>query len=182
MQYADNHIVDLATALTAAWLANPNTRTSADDVPGFIRSMHESLSKLMSGGHTAGDVDAAKEYVRAVTVRKSLANKDHIVSMIDGKPYKALRRHLSSHGLTPERYRARYGLKPSYPMVAENYSEQRREAAKALGLGRVAVIPPAPKSARKDSASGEAPEGGATENNKSPAKKRSGGTIGLRNR
>ena len=56
--------------------------------------------------------------------------------MIDGKPYKTLRRHLAGHGLTPEQYRERYGLKSDYPMVAENYSEARRAMAKTIGLGR----------------------------------------------
>jgi predicted transcriptional regulator len=55
---------------------------------------------------------------------------------VDGKPYKSLRRHLSKHGLTPEDYRKRYGLKPDYPMVAPAYAEQRREMAKKIGLGR----------------------------------------------
>ena len=56
--------------------------------------------------------------------------------MIDGKPYKTLRRHLATNGLTPDQYRERYGLKPDYPMVAENYSESRRAMAKQIGLGR----------------------------------------------
>jgi len=56
--------------------------------------------------------------------------------MIDGKPYKTLRRHLSTHGLTPEEYRRRYKLKPDYPMVSESYSNQRREMAHKIGLGR----------------------------------------------
>jgi len=71
----------------------------------------------------------------AVSVRKSLASKDHILSMIDGKPYKTLRRHLSTHGMTPDEYRQRYGLKSDYPMVAPNYSEQRSAMAKKFGLG-----------------------------------------------
>ena len=56
--------------------------------------------------------------------------------MIDGKPYKTLRRHLTGHGLTPDDYRQRYGLKADYPMVAEAYSEARRDMAKKIGLGR----------------------------------------------
>jgi predicted transcriptional regulator len=56
--------------------------------------------------------------------------------MIDGKPYKSLKRHLGTHGLTPAEYRERYGLKPDYPMVAENYAELRRGLAKKIGLGR----------------------------------------------
>jgi predicted transcriptional regulator len=56
--------------------------------------------------------------------------------MIDGKPYKTLKRHLGMHGLTPAQYRERYGLKSDYPMVAENYAEMRRGLAKKIGLGR----------------------------------------------
>jgi predicted transcriptional regulator len=80
--------------------------------------------------------DVTNEYTPAVSVRKSLASKDHIISMIDGKPYKTLRRHLAGHGLTPQEYRERYGLKSDYPMVAESYSEARRAMAKKIGLGR----------------------------------------------
>jgi predicted transcriptional regulator len=88
-----------------------------------------------------------------VTVRKSLASKDHILSLIDGKPYKTLRRHLSGHGLTPEQYRERYKLKADYPMVAPSYSEKRREVAHRLGLGskgrsaKAAAAAPAPEPA-----------------------------------
>lgn len=73
-----------------------------------------------------------------VSVRKSLASRDHIISMIDGKPYRTLRRHLTTHGLTPDDYRQRYGLKPDYPMVAPSYSESRSAMAKTIGLGRKA--------------------------------------------
>lgn len=55
--------------------------------------------------------------------------------MVDGKPYKTLRRHLATHGMTPESYRERYNLKSDYPMVAPNYSEQRRAMAHKIGLG-----------------------------------------------
>lgn len=56
--------------------------------------------------------------------------------MINGKPYKSLKRHLRTHGLTPAEYRTRYGLKPDYPMVAPSYAELRRGLAKKIGLGR----------------------------------------------
>jgi predicted transcriptional regulator len=56
--------------------------------------------------------------------------------MIDGKPYRTLRRHLASSGLTPDDYRQRYGLRADYPMVAPAYSESRSALAKTIGLGR----------------------------------------------
>ena len=132
----DLNAVELATELTIAWLGNPNTRSSADDVPAFLGKMHETVSALLGTSTEAAPAEAATEYTPAVTARKSLASKDHIISMIDGKSYKTLRRHLATHGMTPAEYRERYGLKPDYPMVAENYSESRRAMAKKIGLGR----------------------------------------------
>lgn len=132
--------VELATELTIAWLGNQNNRVAAEDVPAFLRTMHATISEL-SGTAAAPAADAeasapAEEFTPAVTVRKSLASRDHIISLIDGKPYRTLRRHLSGHGLTAEQYRARYNLKPDYPMVAESYSEQRRAMAMKIGLGQ----------------------------------------------
>jgi predicted transcriptional regulator len=129
--------VELATELTIAWLGNQNNRIAADEVPAFLRTMHATITELSSGAPSepAAEEIGAAEFTPAVSVRKSLASKDHIISMIDGKPYRALRRHLWTHGLTPEEYRVRYNLKPDYPMVAESYSAQRREMAKKIGLG-----------------------------------------------
>lgn len=124
--------LELATELTIAWLSNPNTRAGVDDVPALLQKSHEALASL--GVQTPEE--AQPEYMPAVSARQSLASKDHILSMIDGKPYKTLRRHLSRHGLTPDQYRERYGLKRDYPMVSANYSEVRRAMAKQLGLGR----------------------------------------------
>lgn len=131
--------VELATELTIAWLGNQNNRVSADDVPAFLRTMHATINQLSSETAETGDVAEATvaegDFAPAVSVRKSLASKDHILSMIDGKPYRTLRRHLSTHGLTPDEYRARYNLKADYPMVAPSYSEARRAMAKQIGLG-----------------------------------------------
>lgn len=134
-----NNLVELAAELTEAWLANANNRVDPDQVPAFLRSMHTTLLELENPQSDNADkaLGAQAEAASpAVSVRKSLASKDHIISMIDGKPYKTLRRHLSGHGMTPEQYRERYGLKSDYPMVAPAYSEQRRAMAKKIGLGR----------------------------------------------
>jgi predicted transcriptional regulator len=129
--------VELATELTIAWLSNPNTRTSADDVPSFLLQMHASVQSLVGGSQALETpAEESKEYVGAVTARKSLASPDHIISMIDGKAYKTLRRHLATNGMTPSEYRERYNLKADYPMVAATYSESRRAMAKKIGLGR----------------------------------------------
>ena len=67
-----------------------------------------------------------------------------------GRKYKSLKRHLSTKGMTPDEYRTHYGLPKDYPMVASNYSAQRSELARSLGLGRKAASPvtaPEPASA-----------------------------------
>lgn len=133
--------VELATELTIAWLGNQNNRVSADEVPAFLRTMHQTVTELASGGGEASAAGADEPLLEesptpAVSVRKSLASRDHIISMIDGKPYKSLKRHLARHGLTPADYRRRYNLKPDYPMVAPAYSEARREMARKIGLGQ----------------------------------------------
>lgn len=134
----DNNTIELATELTVAWLGNPNTRATNDDVPAFLYRMHAAIGELASPAPQTNEEAPQQEYTPAVTARKSLASKDHIISMIDGKPYRTLRRHLSKHGLSPDEYRQRYGLKADYPMVAESYSEARRAMAKTIGLGRKA--------------------------------------------
>ncbi|MBD8548667.1 MucR family transcriptional regulator [Sphingomonas sp. CFBP 8760] len=152
----ETNTIELATELTIAWLSNPNTRTSADDVPAFLQSMHLAVEKLSGSAGEAPAEEAPTEYTPAVSVRKSLASKDHIISLIDGKPYRTLRRHLTSNGLTPEDYRARYNLKADYPMVAESYSEARRTMAKSIGLGRK----PAQKAEAEATAAPKAKRGG----------------------
>ena len=148
--------VDLATELTIAWLGNPNNRVSVDDVPAFLEKMHATVTELAQSSSAAQVPEYAAlqpEYSPVVSVRKSLASKEYIISLIDGKPYKTLKRHLSGHGLTPEQYRDRYNLKADYPMVAVSYSAARRDMAKKIGLGRKgrtakAAVPAAAKPKR----------------------------------
>jgi predicted transcriptional regulator len=136
---ADNNSVELATELTIAWLGNSHNRIHADDVPVFLARMHEAIEKLTAPTEKPVDEQQVeKAFTPAVSVRKSLASPEHILSMIDGKPYRSLKRHLSTNGLTPDQYRQRYGLKADYPMVAPAYSEARRAMAVTIGLGRKA--------------------------------------------
>lgn len=153
-----NNTLELATELAIAWLSNPNTNASADEIPAFLQKVHGALTSLESGQNSAEASDP--EYTPAVSVRKSLASKDHIISMIDGKPYKTLRRHLSTHGLTPEEYRERYGLRPDYPMVAASYSQVRRDMAKKIGLGRKQGEKVGPRKAKSASGSGRRAKAG----------------------
>lgn len=132
----ENNLVAMTIEVVASYVAHNNIRP--DDLPEFIAKTHAAISGISREAEppTADAPPAEAAFTPAVTVRKSLASPDHILSMIDGKPYKSLKRHLGRHGLTPAEYRARYGLKAEYPMVAPGYSAQRREVAQRLGLGR----------------------------------------------
>ncbi len=150
MADADQHdVTALTVQLLTAYVSN-NT-VPIDQLPGLIEQTLATLAKREEV--TATPEVAEQDFTPAVSARKSLASPDYIVSMIDGKPYKTLRRHLSTHGLTPEDYRARYNLPATYPMVAPSYSEARRDTAKRLGLGRkpaVAAAAPASSDVASD--------------------------------
>lgn len=120
----------LTVQLLSAYVTN-NMVPSAD-LAGLIQSTRAALVAQTS----AVEAEPVLEYTPAVSVRKSLASREHLISLIDGRPYKTLKRHLASHGLTPAQYRERYGLASTYPMVAPGYSAQRREVAQRLGLGQ----------------------------------------------
>lgn len=141
--------LECATEITIAWLSNPNTRASADEVLLFLQRLHSVVLTLNSDQtpQEQEQAEPSQEYTPAVTARKSLASPERIISLIDGKPYKTLKRHLAINGLTPAQYRERYGLKADYPMVAPAYAETRRQLAKKIGLGRKPGEKPAKASA-----------------------------------
>jgi predicted transcriptional regulator len=61
---------------------------------------------------------------------------DHLICMEDGLSMKMLKRHLLTvHGMTPEEYRAKWGLPETYPMVASDYAKLRSSLALQSGLG-----------------------------------------------
>lgn len=138
-------LLELTTDLVRAYLQRNNLAAAV--LPDLIRATYESLSKLGEPPATATILPPSG----AVTLRKSLASPDHILSMIDGKPYRTLKKHIGRHGMTPKTYRETFNLPDSYPMVAPAYSAQRSAMAKNLGLGRksAAEAAPAPTPARR---------------------------------
>ena len=110
-----------------------NNSVSTGDVPKLIQTVHAAFAGL---GQNPGSEIKPDKPKGAVSVRKSLADPNRLISMIDGKPYAALKRHITGHGYTPETYRETFGLPKDYPLVSTGYSQQRREMAKSLGLGR----------------------------------------------
>lgn len=130
--------IEIASDIVSAYIAKNSV--SATDLPDIIVSVYASLKNL--GSEPA--IPAAAPLVPAVPIRKSVT-PDAIICLEDGKPFKALKRHLNtSFGLSPAQYRAKWGLPADYPMVAPAYSEVRSAMAKAIGLGRKPKELPAP--------------------------------------
>ena len=127
---APNHSELLA--LTAKIVEAHATKNSVavDALPGVIRSVFGALSRA-----DAGEL-AGKPREPAVPVNRSI-QRDYLVCLEDGAKVKTLKRYLMRFGLTPEAYRAKWGLSPGYPMVAPAYAERRSALAKQFGLGRV---------------------------------------------
>jgi predicted transcriptional regulator len=122
-------LITLTADIVAAHVSNNSVAVS--DLPTLISNVHGALSAL--GG---APVVEAVPLEPAVPIRNSV-KRDFIVCLDDGKKLKMLRRHLMTHyGMTPDDYRAKWGLPADYPMVAPAYAEQRRELAKSIGLGR----------------------------------------------
>ena len=125
----------MASELVAAYVSN--NRVPATELPGLIGTVHAALNGISSGtaagGATATDDEVEKP--TAAQIRKSIRHEG-LVSFIDGKAYKTLKRHLTKHGLDPRSYRAKFGLPDDYPTTAASYSEARSALAKNIGLGR----------------------------------------------
>lgn len=124
-------LAELTADIVSAFVSNNSVQVSS--LPDLITSVHQSLSGLRQ----PVAVPAAALFP-AVNPKKSVF-PDYIICLEDGKKFKSLRRRLGQvYGLTPDAYRAKWGLPSDYPMVAPNYSATRSALAKATGLGRKA--------------------------------------------
>ena len=123
-------ITTLTVQLLSAFVSK--NEVPSEGLADLIRTTRAALTEDLA----APPAPPEPNYAPAVSLRKSLSSPDHILSMIDGKPYKMLKRHLAGNGLTEKEYRERYHLPATYPMVAPNYSQMRRTLAKSSGLGR----------------------------------------------
>jgi predicted transcriptional regulator len=135
----------LTSGIVSAYVGNNSLNASA--LPEIISSVYGALTGLL----TPAAAREAEKPVPPVSIKKSVA-PDYLISLEDGRQYKSLKRHLSGRGLTPDEYRAKWGLPRQYPMVAPNYAARRSELAKSLGLGRKRVAAPEVKSPRRGKA------------------------------
>jgi predicted transcriptional regulator len=123
----DKGLLEMATDIVAAFVSN-NT-VQAAELPRIFTDMHKTLADIAGG-------EGSREKLKpAVPINKSVTD-DYIVCLEDGKKLRMLKRHLRSrYDMSPEQYREKWGLPPTYPMVAPKYSERRSQLAKQIGLG-----------------------------------------------
>ena len=122
-----NELLEMAAKVTAAYVAH--NRVDAASLTSVLLQIHEELRSLLG-------VPAEPAGKPAVPVKKSIST-DFIVCLEDGKKLRTLKRYLRTHyDMSPEEYRAKWGLPYDYPMVAPAYAKLRSEFAKKLGLGR----------------------------------------------
>jgi predicted transcriptional regulator len=122
-------IIQMTTDIVSAYLGQ--NRIAVADLPAFIKTVHDSLAGV-AGGVSEPIVEKREP---AVSVRRSIT-PDFLICLEDGRKFKSLKRHLrTKYGISPEEYRAKWGLPKDYPMVAPNYAAARSELAKKMGLG-----------------------------------------------
>ena len=122
----------LTADIIAAYVSH--NKVDGAELAKLIADTYQALGS--AGAPAPAEVEAPKPDKAAV---KKSVQPDYLTSFLDGRRYKSLKRHLTTHGLTPDEYRTRFGLAKDYPMVAPSYSAQRSALAKTLGLGRKAA-------------------------------------------
>jgi predicted transcriptional regulator len=121
-------LITLTADIVSAHVSNNTVAVS--DLPTLIENVHNALAGV---GEAQKVVEEKPQ--PAVSIRASV-KPDYIVCLEDGKKLKMLKRHLMTHyNMTPEQYRAKWGLPADYPMVAPSYAQQRRSLAMKIGLG-----------------------------------------------
>lgn len=146
--------IDLTANIVAAYVSNNSVRPA--DLPALLSEVHAAITGLKGA---AAPAEPKVEKATPSQIRKSIT-PDALISFIDGKPYKTLKRHLTGNGMTIEQYRQRYGLPPDYPTTASTYSAMRAEFARNAGLGHKRRSPAAKRG--EPAASAAAPDADGT--------------------
>ena len=138
--------LELTIELVSAYVSNNSVPISA--LPIFVSDVHASIKAQRTSALTKMLYRFDGEKPRPEQIRASVRH-DGIVSFIDGKIYKTLKRHLTAKGFDPQSYRERYGLPADYPMVAPSYAERRSALAKSIGLGQAGAMAERSRKGRK---------------------------------
>ena len=125
-----SEIIEMTTDIVSAYVGNNSV--AASDLPTLIHAVHRALTGVTNPPEAAEP--APKE--PAVSIKKSITS-EFLICLEDGRKFKSLKRHLrTKYNLSPEEYRAKWGLPKDYPMVAPSYAAARSNLAKQMGLGQ----------------------------------------------
>jgi predicted transcriptional regulator len=128
----DVNLTELTADIVSGYVAQNTVAPEA--LPDLIRSVYGALDGIASGDKVVEP--AAEPQKPAISIKKSIT-PDYLISLEDGRQYKSLKRHLrTAYNMSPEEYRAKWGLPRDYPMVAPAYAASRSALAKSMGLGR----------------------------------------------
>ena len=129
MEDSSANVIEHSADIVAAFVGQ--NKVGVEALPDLIKSVYGALVNMGAPAPAAPE-----KQIPAVSIKKSIT-PEFLISLEDGRKYKSLKRHLrTQYNLSPEDYRAKWGLPKDYPMVAPAYAASRSALAKSMGLGR----------------------------------------------
>jgi len=99
---------------------------SAEEMVSMLKTIADSISNVGR--------EEVKEEQPSVDPKKAIREKS-IVCLECGRSFKVLtKKHLASHGLTPDEYREKWGYKKGTALVAKGLARERRKKMNSMKL------------------------------------------------
>ena len=99
-----------------------------EEITSMIRALAQSIRGVAEGSAPVVDVEPAVDPKNAIREKS-------VICCECGKSFKVLtKRHLATHGLTPEEYREKYGYKKGTSLVAKSLARDRRKTMQGMKL------------------------------------------------
>jgi predicted transcriptional regulator len=127
----NDEVLKHTTALVSTYITH--NEIDIGGIPDLIRTIYSTMSTLDTPAPAP-----QQELTPAVPIKKSVF-PDRIICLDDGREFRSLKRHLAHLGMTPDEYRAKWGLPANYPMMCPEAAKVRSTLAKENGLGRKAA-------------------------------------------
>ncbi len=99
-----------------------------EEITSMIRALAQSIRGVAEGSAPVVDAEPAVDPKNAIREKS-------VICCECGKSFKVLtKRHLATHGLTPEEYREKYGYKKGTSLVAKSLARDRRKTMQGMKL------------------------------------------------
>jgi len=102
-----------------------------DEIISMVKSVAKGIAAVSTGQIATIDADAATP---AMDPKKAI--KEASITCLEcGKSFKVItKKHLASHGLTSEEYKAKYGYKKTQALACKSLARERRTKMKDMKL------------------------------------------------